>query len=175
MKILNILLVLTIILSSCSEIVFENPQPLDSKDLSVIPESLRGKFAFVALNNEEWLEVGATFIENEKGKSFLSDSLILRKFGNRYVLSKKIKSQTETNGKWSIQMIEEKGCGFLKVTGFFVSKEEELPALYEKYGGKEIPGQMGKSVIMAVDKNKFESMASDDLTTVALILERLEE
>jgi hypothetical protein len=174
MKKLTLMLPLIFAFAGCTEIVFTEPQPMGLANIEKLPESWAGKYAFVVLNNEESVEVGENFIGSKEEKSYLSDSVILRKSGDIYFLNKKMRSDSETNGKWSVQMIEEKGCGFLKVTGFYGSDDDEVKQIVEKYNGKLLETGKGKVVIIEAGSETLGQLMKDHFATMAIILERLE-
>ena len=62
MKRLLSLVVLYLFLISCTEVIFEEPQPLGAKSLKTIPKELRGNFSFLIMNEETLMEVGENFI-----------------------------------------------------------------------------------------------------------------
>ena len=55
MKNLFLLLIVAVFSFSCTEVVFESPQPGKAKNLKSFPTSLQGKYTFVMLNEQEVL------------------------------------------------------------------------------------------------------------------------
>ncbi len=172
------LIVLAISLSffSCTEVVFEAPQPPEGTNLTVIPDALVGDFSFVVLNEQEAIHITNEYFDGDEGKKYLSDSLILRKMGNKYVVNQLINKEGDTNGKWSVFIFEEKGCGFLKATTFMISEDEYLPAFTEAYDAIQVGGGQEKQLIInPKDLATFEQLTKDREASLAIILEKIEE
>jgi len=166
-----------IISFSCTEVAFDAPQPPEGKDLTEIPDALIGSYSFVVLNEQEAIHITKDYFDgDEGGKKYLSDSLILRKMGNKYVINQLINKEGETKGKWSVYTFEEKGCGFLKATAFIISKDEYLPTFMETYSGTEAGGGQEKQIIINIDsKEAFDKLSKDREATLAIILEKMEQ
>ena len=160
---------------SCTEVVFETPQPENAKNLKQIPEALHGSYSFVVLNEQEAIHITKDYFDGDEGKKFLSDSLILRKMGNKYVINQLISKEGETNGKWSVYIFEEKGCGFLKATAFIISEDEYVTTFNEAHEATLVGSGQEKQLIINPGKGAFEKLASDKNATLAVILEKIEE
>ncbi|MCF6352012.1 MAG: hypothetical protein L3J06_03280 [Cyclobacteriaceae bacterium] len=172
----SILFFIIVISFSCTEIVFDAPQPPGGKDLTEIPNALIGSYSFVVLNEQEAIHITKNYFDGDEGKKYLSDSLILRKMGNKYVINQLINKEGETKGKWSVYTFEEKGCGFLKATAFIISEDEYLPTFMETYNGTQVGGGQEKQIIINLDsKEAFNKLSKDREATLAIILEKMEE
>jgi len=168
------LLVLTIFILSCTTIVFEEPQPHGGKSLKTIPAELRGSFSFVILNEKTIMKIGENYISNKDGKSYLSDSLIIKKLGNRYVLNTLGKKDKENSGNWEVFVLENKGCGFIKGTSFSINSDSYLDTFQSLYNGiLEGEGQE-KTMVVRATADQFSSLLKDDSVTISIILERLD-
>lgn len=169
-----LLVILTIFTFSCTEIVFESPQPEKAKALKEIPSSLQGKYTFVMLNEQEVLEISSNYIDGEDGKQYLSDSLVIKKLGNNYVFNQRISKEGPTKGKWSSVMLEEKGCGFIKATVFVISEDEYVQSFTDMYKATmEGEGQEKQLIIEPSDKD-FTKLSQDKQATLSVILEKLQ-
>jgi hypothetical protein len=173
MKNLFFLLVSGFLLISCTEIIFEEPQPLGVKSLNSIPKELQGQFSFLILNEETLMEVGENFITGEDDKSYLSDSLIIKQMGNLYVVNKLISKGEGKEGKWEVYTLEDKGCGFVKATTFIINSETYVEQFKTTYGGTVIGEGQEKSMIVKPDSKQFKAIMKDDSVTVSIILERV--
>ncbi len=172
-SIISILVVF--VLGSCTEVVFDAPQPPGGKNLKQIPEALIGDYSFVVLNEQEAIHITKEYFDGDEGKKYLSDSLILRKMGDKYVINQLINKEGETQGKWSVYTFEEKGCGFLKATAFIISEDEYLPTFTETYNGTQVGGGQEKQVIINPEsKEAFDKLSKDREATLAIILEKIE-
>jgi len=162
-----------LLLTSCTEVIFEEAQPTGAKALKEFPKELQGKFGLVILNEESVVEIGKNSIMNEDGTAYLSDSLIVKKLGDRYVVNIKIaEGSDEKKGNWQSYILEDKGCGFVKATSFIVSDEyvENFTQLYEN---RMVGGDQNKSIIIKPTAAQFNEILADDSVTVSMILERL--
>lgn len=161
---------------SCTEVVFDAPQPPGGTNLTSIPDALVGGYSFVVLNEQEVIHITNEYFDGKEGKKYLSDSLILRKMGNKYVVNQRINKEGETNGKWSVFIFEEKGCGFLKAAAFIISEDEYLPTFTEAYNAVQAGGGQEKQLIInPKDKATFETISKDKNASLAIILEKIEE
>ena len=174
MKNLFLLFIVALFSFSCTEVVFESPQPANAKELKEFPASLQGKYTFVMLNEQEVLEISAKYIDGEDGKQFLSDSLVLKKMGDTYVINQLINKEGEANGKWSAVILEEKGCGFLKATVFVISEDQHVEPFKEQYGATLVGQGKEKQLIASPDDKQFKNISEDKKTTLSVILEKLE-
>lgn len=173
MKNLAVLLVSGLLLISCTEIIFEEPQPLGAKSLNSIPKELQGKFSFLILNEETLMEVGENYITGEDDKSYLSDSLIIKQLGDLYVVNKLINKGEGKEGKWEVYTLEDKGCGFVKATTFVINSDSYVEQFKTAYGGTVIGEGQEKSMIVSPDNKQFKEIMKDDSVTVSIILERV--
>jgi hypothetical protein len=164
-----------IILSfSCTEVVFDSPQPDGIKAMKDIPESLQGSYSFVVLNEQQAINITSEYFEGTEGKKYLSDSLVLKKFGNKYVVNQRIDKEGETKGKWSAFIFEEKGCGFIKATAFVISEDKHVVPFTETYNAVLAGSGEEKQLIINPSKKEFEALTKDRDATLTMILEKLE-
>ena len=175
MKKTGILFVVILVLASCTEIVFEEAQPAGAKALKEIPRELWGKFGMVILNEESILEISANAIVNDDGTAYLSDSLIVKKLGDRYVVNVRNTDPEKGNaGSWQAFVLEDKGCGFVKATSFFINSDtylEQFTGLYPQH--ELIDGGQSKTIIISPTAAQFNEILANDSVTVSMILERL--
>jgi len=173
MKNLLLIVILGVFLISCTEIIFEDPQPLGAKSLKSIPKELQGSFAFVILNEETLMEIGENYITGEDDRAYLSDSLIIKKLGNQYVVNKRVNTEGEKEGKWEVYVLEDKGCGFVKATTFVVNSDSYIEQFNTLHNGILIGEGQEKTLIVKPSANQFKSILKDDSVTVSIILERI--
>lgn len=170
----SVLIVLVgLFLYSCTEVIFENPQPMNAKSLTSIPNELQGKFSFLVLNEETLMEIGKNFITDDKSKAYLSDSLVINKIGNRYVINKLISQGEDKAGKWNVYVLEDKGCGFVKATTFVINSDTYVEPFNASYNGTLIGQGQEKAIIVNPQANQFDNLLKDDSVTVSIILERV--
>lgn len=168
------ILAITTILFSCTEVVFESPQPQGVKVLKKIPESLQGSYSFVVLNEQQTIHITEDYFEGDDGKKYLSDSLVIKKVGNKYLINQLINKEGATNGKWSVFIFEEKGCGFLKATAFVISEDAYVATFTESYSATLVGGGQEKQLIIDPTKKQFEKLNDDKNARLSIILEKLE-
>lgn len=176
MKKLVIFILSVAVLSSCTEIVFEEAQPAGAKALKQIPKEFQGKFGMVILNEETIMEITSNSIVNDDGKAYLSDSLVIKKLDNRYVLSRKqLDGQGDKVGTWQTYVLEDKGCGFVKATSFFINSETYIEQFTQLYPDNNfIDEGQNKTIIIKPTANQFKQLLANDSVTVSMILERLD-
>lgn len=163
------------VLLSCTEIVFDEPQPVGSRSVNSFPAGLQGKFNLVVLNEETILEIGSNHIVNDNGQAYISDSLVVKKLGDRYVVNVKLNDEVEAkNGRWQSYVLEEKGCGFVKATSFIINSDSYIDKFIENYGGEQVGEGQSKTIISRPTAKQFNSLLADDSVTVSIILERLQ-
>jgi hypothetical protein len=174
MKTSAILALSLMLIFSCTQVIFENPQPMDGKSLNKIPTELQGSYSFVILNEETIMEIGENFINGDDGKAYLSDSVVLKKVGNRYVVNKLItQADDETKGKWQAYVLEDKGCGFVKATSFFINSDSYVQPFLAYSKGTQVGEGQEKSIIVNATADQFNTILADDSITVSMILERI--
>lgn len=162
--------------ASCTEIVFEEAQPAGVKGLNEIPMELRGTFGLVILNEKTTVEITANSIINDEGTAFLSDSLIIKKLGNRYVMNRKTLDGNEGKmGTWQTYVLEDKGCGFVKATSFFINSDSYREKFISAYPGNTLIDEgQSKTIVIKPTAAQFNNLLEDDSVTVSMILERLD-
>lgn len=175
MKKVALFILSVFVLASCTEVVFEEAQPAGATALKEIPKELQGKFGMVILNEETVMEITANSINNDDGMAYLSDSLIIKKLGNRYVMNRKISEGNEDKiGTWQTYVLEDKGCGFVKATSFFINSDSYIEKFTTQYpGNKFLDEGQNKTIIIKPTAAQFSNLIADDSVTVSMILERL--
>jgi len=146
---------------------------MNVKSINSIPKDIQGQYAFMILNEETLMEIGENFITDDKSKAYLSDSLIIKKIGNQYVVNKLISKGEGKLGKWNVYVLEDKGCGFVKATTFIINSETYVEPFNASYNGTLIGQGQEKSIIVKPSANQFNSLLEDDSVTVSIILERV--
>ena len=176
MKNSAVIILMVFVLASCTEVVFEEAQPAGVKGLNEIPRELRGTFGLVILNEETTVQITANSIVNDDGKAFLSDSLIIKKLGNRYVMNRKILDGNDGKlGKWQTYVLEDKGCGFVKATSFFINSDSYQEKFSSEYPDNTLLAEgQSKTIIIKPTAAQFSKLLKDDSVTVSMILERLD-
>ena len=173
MKNFVVFLFVGLALFSCTEIVFEEPQPPGAKAIDHIPKEIQGKFSFVVLNEETLLEIGEDYLTKEDEKVYLSDSLIIKKVGNRYVVNTMIDQGEGKAGNWQVYVLEDKGCGFVKATTFIINSDTYVEPFNKMYNGTMLGEGQEKTIVVKTTADQFNNILADDSVTVSIILERV--
>lgn len=165
-----------LVLSSCTEVVFKEAQPAGAKALNEIPKEFHGKFGLVILNEESVMEITANSITNDDGMAYLSDSLIIKKLDHRYVLSRKqLAAEGDKQGTWQTYVLEDKGCGFVKATSFYINSDSYVEQFTQEFADNTfIDEGQSKTIIIKPTAAQFKELVADDSVTVSMILERLD-
>ena len=174
MKNVLLILIASLFLYSCTEVIFEAPQPPGVKSMAKIPQELQGKYSFVILNEETVMEIGSNFITGDDDKAYISDSLVVKKVDNKYVVNKLISEGEGKTGKWQVYVLEDKGCGFVKATSFIINSDTYSAKFAEKYGAEQIGEGQEKNIIVNPSAKQFNTIMEDDSVTISIILERLQ-
>jgi hypothetical protein len=137
---------IALVMSSCKEVSFREPQPAGVPALKEVPVSLRGKYRAHSQPNgekndtliiESW---GYHFKDkNEKdwlGKGALSDSLIIKFYQNYYFVNFK------SGNQWVLRLIRQKASGDLEFLSIDIQddtrRKEMVRKLSRKLAMKEI-------------------------------------
>ena len=108
MKKILILLCMALILASCEEVVYPDPQPPRVKALKEIPDPLRG--LYLDLNLDTLVVGQRSFIyliedPEDVQETFLSDSVVLKSYKGKYFLSLTI--SIGGNSYWLTYMLDQ--------------------------------------------------------------------
>jgi len=110
-------------ISSCTYIFFDQPQPVDSKNLRKIPRELQGSWKSTDEAGER-IVINATsfkFFENDNPMEItLSDSIVLRKAKNCYVFNMKKRDW------WEIVLVQKNRSGEITINYPLVTDLEIL-------------------------------------------------
>ena len=98
-------------LMACKEISFREPQPMGKRALREVPKELRGRYLIDPYdeNANDTLVVTAQgyFVTNDSTRSFLSDSLVLKKYSGYYFFNAFEKSV------WLLRIVKRESNGNL--------------------------------------------------------------
>ncbi len=131
MKYLSILILLVLV--SCKEITYKEPQPKGKKSIDVMPVTLRGRY----LIEEETSNQKDTLYINETGyrtgggavdEGILGDSLVLKKYKGYYFFNVNQKPE------WALRVVKQEKNGDL----LFMSMEDKDFNTFLKNLGREI-------------------------------------
>ena len=94
MKRTTFILIAVLLLASCDQVIFTEPQPARSKALKSIPEQLQGKW--LDHNGDTLTVFTSSFIYHSEDYSieepeYLSDSAVLKAYKGNYFYSRKVK------------------------------------------------------------------------------------
>ncbi len=174
-KLLISLVAVVLLTTSCTEVVFEEPQPAKAKALKEIPQEVHGAYSVFISNKNEIVKIGKDYVQSGTSKSALSDSLVIKEFDGKYVFSSRNMPAVE-GGKpyWSVYVLEPKGCGFVKVTGFYVSNDENIEEAKAKFNGTVSGEGNDKKFRVRVTEEQFRALLADTNYAISVIMEKLE-
>lgn len=165
---------LAVLASSCTFIVFDEPMPPGETALDRVPESLRGHYTYKVEQMTSEVAIGENYFISDSLPEYLSDSLVLKPFGKRYILNKKIiDPKMEADGKWLCYILSPEKGGILNVDVFCVADTTYEAKLIAKYGGKQIkaPKKMGETFLfLDPDLKQFKKLSKDKKTRIPLVL-----
>ncbi|NEN25287.1 hypothetical protein G3O08_17455 [Cryomorpha ignava] len=169
---------LAVLASSCTFIVFNEPMPTGATPLDRVPESLRGNYIYEIESMTSKVEIGENYFISDSLPEYLSDSLILKPFGEKYVLSKKIiDPKIEADGKWLCYILSPAKGGNLNVEVFCVADTTYEEKLIAKYGGKQMkaPKELGEPFLfLDTDLKQFKKLSKDKKVRIPVVLRPVE-
>lgn len=165
---------LALLTSSCTFIVFDEPMPPGETSLDRVPEILRGHYTYEVEQMISEVEIGENYFISDSLPEYLSDSLVLKPFGKKYILNKKIiDPKTEADGKWLCYILDPGKGGLLNVDVFCVADTTYEEKLIAKYGGKQMkaPKKMGDTFLfLEPDLKQFKKLMKDKKTRIPVVL-----
>ncbi len=165
--------IVILLLSACTEVKFTSPQPPNTSDLKTFPDNLMGQYNFVVMTEETQLTIGKNFMDGEDGKAYLSDSMRIRKWNDKYVLSLKKSKKTADAASWQVFIMEPKGCGFVKASTFIVNDQKDIEAFQGKYNAELKQNGEQRALVVDADAQTFIEIANSK-AAVSLILEKID-
>jgi hypothetical protein len=120
---------LILVLLSCKEISYKNPQPRGKKPLPSVPQDLWGSYLITndRENTKDTLFINATgyMIASDKEQEHLGDSLVLKFYKGYYFLS------VNENPEWLLRVLRKQSNGDLMYMSMD-TEENNFQALLEK-------------------------------------------
>ncbi len=140
MRLLILILFWSLLLYSCKEVTFREPQPAGASSLKEIPLKLRGSYA---TRDKATGEIGDTLIieswgyhfkdKNDQdwlGKGTLSDSLVVKFYENIYFVNFKEGDQ------WVLRLVKEKSPGVLEFLSIDIQDDSKRKEILRKISRK---------------------------------------
>ena len=156
----KIIIALTLLLSvtSCVEMLFEQPQPAGVKTLKQMPKALQGSYV---ADEKDTLQITATSFkgfEDDKGSVLnLSENLVIKKYKKHYFVSKKHES-----GLWEVVIITRDNNDNLQFK-FIDGDDEEKTKRLEQFIDVETKyDSVGKAEMFIINPSKKELMGLMD-------------
>ena len=145
MKIALGILFWSVMLLSCKEVSFKEPQPIGVAPLKEIPKKLQG---YYQANDEKTGEHSDTLIveswgyrftdKNDKdwlGRGVLSDSLVVKYYGDYYFVN------FRSGDQWVLRLVRQKPSGSIEFLSIDIqddSKRKDILKKLNRYGLKEV-------------------------------------
>lgn len=140
MRLLSLILFWSLLLYSCKEVTFREPQPTGIAPIKEIPRILRGSYA---TRNKATGEIGDTLIieswgyhvkdindQDWLGKGTLSDSLVVKFYENIYFVNFKEGDQ------WVLRLVKEKSPGILEFLSIDIQDDSKRKEILRKISRK---------------------------------------
>lgn len=130
MRVLPFLSIVLLLLTSCSDVTFENPMPLNRRDLNQFPKKWQGEWT----DGEHSYVIGHRFFYEKEASSSpiqLDETVRLRRFQGYLVLNQK-----QDNGEWQVLLAKRKKQQ-LQLFEFDASDEEKV-AIWQSILASEI-------------------------------------
>jgi len=170
-----LLVIVACLAASCTFIVFDQPMPPDGTPLDRVPASLQGLYTYeLEKMTSSEVEIGENYFIRDSVPEYLSDSLILKPYGKKYVLSKKISDlNNEANGKWFCYILSPETGSGLEVNVFCIADTTYEEKLIVKYNGKYLNAtkEFGDSFLyLNADLKMFKKLSKDKKVTIPVML-----
>lgn len=145
MKAFGLIILWTVLLYSCKEVSFREPQPAGIPLTQQIPKTLQGRYTIVddqgkatdTLILESWGYHFKDAKENDwLGKGVISDSLVLKMYAGYYFVNFRIGDQ------WLLRLIKQKPSGAIEFLSINIADDKKgngtMKKLSKKFPVKEI-------------------------------------
>jgi len=140
MRIAALILFWSLLLYSCREVSYREPQPVGVPSLKEIPVQLRGQYVGI---DEEGKDTATLIVEswgyhfkdpNEKdwlGRGVISDSLVVKVYANYYFVNFRAEKDI-----WVLRVLKQKPSGDLELMSIRVSDDNKGKDMLKKLGKK---------------------------------------
>ena len=160
---------LVIFLSSCSNVVFVNPQPEDIIALTEIPEKYHGIYEFEdsAINKDSYLVT-----DSSVGDMVLGDSLIVKKRGSYFYLN--FLTETIFGNAYEVYVVKvHRSLSYENIEIFFPNISENNEHLFNIIDAKELPDNNKNYLINNVSVNQMNMLLHQTISDDIVKLKRV--
>ena len=139
MKGIGLIFLWTILLYSCKEVSFREPQPAGVPPVTQVPKTLQGRYVIIdeqgkdadTLIIESWGYHFKDAKENDwLGKGVISDSLVVKMHENYYFINFRLGNQ------WVLRLIKQKPSGAIEFMSINVADDKKGKAILKKLSKK---------------------------------------
>ena len=147
MKGIGLIFIWTILLYSCKEVSFREPQPAGVSPVTQVPNTLHGRYTIVDDQGKETdtliIESWGYHFKDAKdndwlGKGVISDSLVLKMYENYYFVNFRIGDQ------WLLRLIKQKPSGAIEFMSINISDDKKGNGMLKKLSKKFTVKEMKK-------------------------------
>jgi len=157
-----LIIALTLLLGACTKIIFEQPQPQDLPALKKVPSEFHGNFELSVMQENVPLQIAENFVMGKDGKSFISDSLVVKQSADMLYVNRKV----ELGGKpyWEFYTFRNMGCGIFKGASLYATEDEMIQQIIEQFGGKKMEGKNAqeKYLMFSTEKVDLNALLESD-------------
>lgn len=139
---------------------------------------MQGKYSTVVMSGQKKITIGKDFIEDKKGKKSLSKSLVLIHSKGKYVVNIKKEAFGKKNAGWNSYVIEEAGCGFLRVSMLAIPDETNQNEatkknldLFKAIYSPQIDSN--KRYLLSINDKQFWKLMADTNYTLTVVLDKI--
>lgn len=124
-------------ITSCVQVVFETPQPANSRPLNQIPLEFHGTYTMYVMGEREEIEIGTNYLitspedVGEREKGVISDSLVIKYMDNQLYINKRISSSA--GSFWETYVLKDLGCGVFKGTMIVADDDDAIYQIQQGY------------------------------------------
>lgn len=160
------ILVSSAFIASCSDVVFDQPQPISKNDLTVLKDSWNGSYydgdeLFARLERE-----GFYWQDRNKLVPWSSDSVHLRRVSGKYVLS------MQSDNGWDVYILE-RNADRLTLGSFDKPESMNKEGYFEQLKESIAHSQMrGEKLVLQPTKREFRKLIRKEDLLDRVVLER---
>lgn len=167
-----LLLLLIIATGACTMMVFEEPMPLDAKEVDEFPANFQGEYIYYIDDLSAQITIGQNYFIRDSMAVYISDSLVVKAFDEGYVVNEKINDPTlKSFGKWYSYYLTESKDGALQAISFITTEPENEKKILKKYPAEIIDeNEVQTLILIDAKKLNFSKLLKDKRATTVTIL-----
>lgn len=171
-RLFYLFILLTLLTSSCAIIVFEEPMPAGEETVDNFPENFRGDYRYYIDDLSAEITIGQNYFIRDSMAIFISDSLVVKPFGNGYVVNERINDPlVKSNGKWYAYILNDGKDGSINAISFTITDSLKQKKVMKKYALHLLEkDEVQTSLLFTADDAAFKRLSKDKNAVTQTIL-----